>query len=205
MTKKKDAAPAAMPRPGLDYTPQGRAVERLSYGIAPRVKAGREQTAHMILARRLENFEASGALPLVTPPTCRRHDILLSPNAPDHCWTYKGLADHFEAQALPHQADLIGVLTLRCAHADPRHRFWEHVRSFLKSRVVDDRQLPVVMALHVPSTAGRPHLPHVHALIFLRQLPGPDFSVFDDDLKGPAAKQTLLTLWDAWCAAESLR
>lgn len=202
MTKKtKNTVPAAAPsRLGLDYTPQGRAVERMSYGVAPRVKAGRHQTAHMIMARRLENFEVGDVAPLAGPPTCRRHDVLLPRDAPDHCWTPRGLCDHFEAQALPDQTDLVGVLTLRCSHRDPRPIFWESAREFLKTRIVDERQLPVVMALHVPSIAARDLAPHIHALISLRRLPGPDFSAFDADLKGPDAKQILLDLWDGWCS-----
>lgn len=206
MTKKKSAASLpAGPRGGLDYTPQGRAVERMSYGVAPRIKAGRHQTAHMIVGRRLENFEALDAPPLAGPPTCRRHDVLLPRHAPDHCWTPRGLCDHFEAQAMPNQTDLFGVLTLRCAHHDARPAFWESVRGFLRTHIVDARQLPVVMALHVPSIAGRNLPPHVHALLSLRQLPGPDFGIFDADLKGPDAKQVLLDLWDAWRPAEGQR
>lgn len=202
MTKKmKNSATAAtQPRLGLDYTPQGRAIDRMSYGIAPRLKAGRRQTAHMIVARRLENFEAANLTPLTGPPTCQRHDVLLPVDAPDHCWTPRGLCDHFEAQALPNQTDLFGVLTLRCAHRDPRPAFWESARGFLRTQVVEARQLPVVMALHVPSIAARDLQPHVHALVCLRRLPGPDFSVFDAELNGPNAKQILLDLWDAWCA-----
>jgi hypothetical protein len=200
---KKTKASSASSRAGLDYTPQGSAVERLSYGVAPRIKAGRRQTAHMIVARRLENFEITEA-PSLTSPDCRRHDVLLPSDAPDHCWTPQGLCDHFEAQALPHQTDLFGVLTLRCAHKDSRQLFWESVRAFLKTHIADDRRLPVVMALHIPSIAARDFPPHIHALVSLRQLPGPDFSIFDAELKGPGAKQILLQLWDAWCAADSM-
>lgn len=106
---------------------------------------------------------------------------------------------------MPNQTDLFGVLTLRCAHRDARPAFWESVRGFLKAHIVDARQLPVVMALHVPSLAGRNLAPHVHALVSLRQLPGPDFGVFDDDLKGPDAKRILLDQWDAWRSAEGPR
>lgn len=203
MTKKiKNPVPAAAPpRLSLDYTPQGRAVARMSYGVAPRMKAGRSQTAHMIVARRLENFEVGDVPPLTGPPTCRKHDVLLPFDAPDHCWTPKGLCDHFEAQALPGQRDLCGVLTLRCEHRDARQPFWEKVRDFLQTHIVRSRQLPVVMALHVPSIAARDLAPHIHALISLRRLPGPDFSVFDADLTGPDAKQLLLDLWDSWSAS----
>lgn len=202
MTKKSAGVPAKS-RAGLDYTPQGPAVDRMSYGVASRVKAGRYQSAHMIVARRLENFEAANAPPLSGPSTCRRDDVLLPRHSPDHCWTPRGLCDHFEAQAMPNQTDLFGVLTLRCAHQDARPAFWESVRGFLKTHIVDARQLPVVMALHVPSIAARNLPPHVHALVSLRQLPGPDFGVFDADLKGPDAKQILLDLWDAWRSADA--
>ena len=41
-------------------------------------------------------------------------------------------------------------------------------------------------------------LPHIHAIVFLRALPGPDFSTFDPDLTGDGARALLLREWDAW-------
>lgn len=200
--KKKTLIPEGQrTRPGLDYTPQRPASPELSYGVATREKAGRRQTAHMIVARRLENFGA-GVEPFSAAPTCSRWDALLPQHAPDHCSTPIGLCNHFEAQSLSHQTDLVGVLTLRFPHHEARHRLWENTRAFLKAHVVDARQLAVVMALHVPAIAARPHLPHVHALILLRRLNGPDFSVFDEQLKSSNAKQLLLDEWSRWRTCE---
>ena len=111
MKKQKPTPPKPVAKRGLDYTPQRPHSPALSYGIAERIKASYTNTAHEIVARRLENFEAAGLPALEGVPTCPRHDILLPWHAPDHCATYRGICDHFEAQALPHQQHLIGILT----------------------------------------------------------------------------------------------
>jgi hypothetical protein len=195
---KKTHSTPTPPKRGLDYTPQKGEGRHLSYGIAPRQKCGRTQTTHLIVARRLEIFAGTDLPPLEGPPTCRRHDILLPDYAPDHCATYRGLCDHFEAQVLPNQVDLAGILTLRFPHRESRHRNWEETRAFMRARIVDARQLPVILAMHVPSIAGRASLPHIHAVLFTRALPGPDFSAFDPDLTGDGARALLLREWDAW-------
>jgi len=189
---------------GLDYTPQRGVGRHLAYGIASREKCGRRQTAHAIVSRRLENF-GSVHDPLAGPPTCSRHDILIPEHAPDHCADYRAICDHYETQALPHQTDLVGVLTLRFPHHAARHRMWEQARAFLLEKVVGARLLPTVMVLHRPAIAARPHPPHIHALIFLRTLDGPDFGPFDQSLTGPDARATLLAEWDAWASAGLVR
>ncbi len=198
--QKKPAPPKPVTKRGLDYTPQRPHSPALSYGVAERIKASYTNTAHEIVARRLENFEACRLPVLEGAPTCPRHDILLPWHAPDHCATYKGICDHFERQALPHQQHLIGILTLRFQHHDCRHRLWERGRAFLMERIVAARELPVVVALHIPSRALRSTGPHLHAMIFLRRLLGPDFADFDRDLIGPAAKQILALEWSNWPA-----
>ena len=200
MKKQKMISPKPVTKRGLDYTPQRGYSTEMSYGVAERLKASYTNTAHEIVARRLENFEAGGLPPLQGTPTCPRHDILLPWHAPDHCATYRGICDHFEGQALPHQQHLIGILTLRFQHHDCRHRLWERGRAFLMDRIVASRELPVALALHIPSRALRPTGPHLHAMIFLRRLPGPDFADFDRDLIGPSAKQILADEWSNWAA-----
>lgn len=185
---------------GLDYTPQPGGSKMVSYGVAERVKCGRVQTAHDIIARRLCNFESEVAPPLQAAPTCPRHDLLLPRYAPDNCGTYKGLADHFEAQALPHQTHLVGILTLRFKNEDLCHHVWELSRQFLYEKIVIERSLPVVVALHIPSRAGRSTPPHVHAMIVMRQCLGSNFGMFDPLLKGPGAKAFLQDQWSAWCS-----
>lgn len=170
MTKPVNPIPAAVPKRGMDYTPQQGGPPDVSYGLAPRVKAGRRQTVHEIVDRRLSNFEAGGLPPLVGRPTCCRHDLLLPPRAPDHCSTYRGLCDHFEDQALPLQVDLVGILTLRFGDHKLRHVAWEQARAFVASMIVRERRLPAILALHRPGIAGRALPAHVHAVIFLREL-----------------------------------
>lgn len=204
MTKTSPASLGSKkPKPGLDYTPQRGGRKDVSYGVVQRSKAGKTHTAHKVVARRLENFEASNSPPLAGNPTCARHDILLPRHAPDHCSSYLGLCNHFEAQALPHQRDLIGILTLRFEHPDTRHVIWELSREFLLEQVVRKRQLPVILALHIPSISSRPTPPHVHAMIFMRRLLGPDFADFDRELAGENAKQILAAEWEEWTSSSS--
>lgn len=182
----------------MDYTPQRGGPPEVGYGLAQRIKAGRRQTAHEIVDRRLSNFEGDGLAPLQGLPTVSKHDVLLPSHAPDLCSTPSGLCDHFERQALPQQLDLLAVLTLKIDDRELRHRAWEQSRAFIAARIVAEHELPAVIVLHRPSIAARNLQAHVHALIFLRRLPGSDFGAFCKPLIEPTARANLSAEWALW-------
>lgn len=189
--------PPATPRRGMDYTPQRGGPPDVGYGLAPRIKVGRRQTAHEVVDRRLRNFESDGLPPHQGLPTVK-HDVLLPQHAPDHCSTVTGLCDHYERLALPHQVDLLAVLTLKFSDRELRHRAWEQARAFIAARIVAAHDLPTVIVLHRPSIAARDLQAHVHALIFLRRLPGSDFGTFYRPLTEPTARAVLAAEWALW-------
>lgn len=190
--------PAPTPRRGMDYTPQRGGPSEVGYGIAQRIKAGRRQTVHEIVDRRLSNFEGDGLPPLQGQPTVSKHDVLLPSHAPDHCSTVQGLCDHYEHLALPQQIDLVAVLTLKFDDHELRHRCWEQSRAFIAAKIAAERELPAIVVFHRPSIAARALQAHVHALVFLRRLPGSDFGAFCKPLIEPAARAVLAAEWTLW-------
>lgn len=81
----------------------------------------------------------------------------------------------------------------------PLHRFWERVRSFLLSEVVDAFGVPAVLVLHVPAASGmrNPPPPHVHALVFARKYDATGWTSFSP-ITSHRHHPALVKAWGAW-------
>lgn len=79
------------------------------------------------------------------------------------------------------------------------HRFWEKVRAFVLAEVVDPWGVPAVLVLHVPAASGmrNPPPPHVHALVFARELTSQGWGSFSP-VTSSSNHPGLVKAWGAW-------
>jgi len=73
-------------------------------------------------------------------------------------------------------------MTLRLEHTGLAHQALELHRAFARTEFVKKRNLPVVLAMHVPQLSFRFNAPHTHLIIFGRRLLGSHFADFAADL-----------------------
>jgi hypothetical protein len=108
------------------------------------------------------------------------------------------IARRYESQRLPEMRDLMILFTVRFKPGSTFHAQFEAARSFAWNKLCVERRLPVVLVQHQPGLSGYAEgKPHVHMLIFARELQDCNFLGFTPLLKGPP-KAVLAGEWAAW-------
>lgn len=128
-------------------------------------------------------------------PTAEDYDIVLPPLANDADRDIMGLAQRFDAAALPHKQSLLVYLTLRFPHDSSLQRGWELGRAFALRNLALKRGLATVLVQHAPHRMGSPNPPHLHMMILPRKLTGLGFGVFDDSITNDAGLERLHSEW----------
>jgi hypothetical protein len=131
-------------------------------------------------------------------PTCHRHEVLLPATAPDLLTDPEWLMQHYERAVLHDQPALLLAVKVSQLEAGSLHGFWERSREFARSEFVEQRSLPVVLALHVPSLSPSrsPGNTHVHVLVLARTLGEHGFGALQQ-LDGHKLRTSVA---DAWLA-----
>lgn len=199
-TKRK--APA-----GLDYVPVPGSNPLLVFGVVRSVLAGVTMSALLAVFRRL--FPVAKPADAEKPwpkPTCYRHDVLLPPGTSDDYLDPEVLCRAYAAQGFEGLKDLVVITTVRFPEtetAPPKlklHEAWELARSFAYQRLTLDRNLAVVIAMHLPRRAAQRDLaPHCHIMALARELGPTGFGNFIRPLAADAGRQLMDEEWAAWC------
>jgi hypothetical protein len=177
MAQKANYARRPAPQ-GLDFVPVEGGAVNLTFGVVRRqIGAGPSQTVGQTVKRRLCIGDKSPAdAPWV--PNCHRWDVLLPANAPESCADPKTLCDRYEKQAFPTIKDLVVMATLRFPDPDRLHQSWEKTRAFARERLCEERNIAVIMAMHLPISIGSTNPPHVHLMMPARSLHSYGFGEF---------------------------
>lgn len=131
---------------------------------------------------------------------CRRHELLIPPHATDMLRDIGMITRRYEEQRIPETRDLMILFTVRFKPGGTFHAQFEAARSFAWAKLCVERRLPVVLIQHQPGLSGYAEgKPHVHMLIFARELHDCNFLGFTPLLKGPP-KVVLATEWAGWPA-----
>ena len=90
------------------------------------------------------------------------------------------------------------LFTVRFKLGGTFHAQLEAARSFAWTKLCIERRLPVVLVQHQPGLSGYAEgKPHIHLLIFARELHDSNVLGFTTLLKG-SSKVTLAAEWAAW-------
>ena len=193
---------------GLDYVPIPGADSNLIFGVIRATLAGISTTALLAVFRRL--------FPVAQPEdpekpwpraTCFRHDVLLPPWAPADYLDPQTLCRAYAAQGWDGVKDLVIIASFRFPETISTpptmtlQSAYELVRAFAYQRLTLDRNLAVVLAMHVPARAGQDGLPpHLHVMALARELGPAGFGPFLRPLASDAGRKVLEEEWMAWRA-----
>lgn len=147
----------------------------LEYGVLRRSYRGQENNAHDWVHAKLhpDQAHAPPVQSVAWSPNCARHDVLLPTGASDSFLNPALLVHSFEAEAGAYRKDLIVHLKLTApSDGAPLHEFWERVRAFARTAVVNEAGLPTIIVLHNPALTVMRHPPaaHVHLIAMARRL-----------------------------------
>ena len=130
--------------------------------------------------------------------SCQRYELLIPPLATDILRDLSTLVRRYENQRLPAMRDLMILFTVRFKLGGTFHAQFEAARSFAWTKLCVERRLPVVLVQHQPGLSGYADgKPHVHLLIFARELHDSNFLGFTPLLKS-SPKVVLAAEWAAW-------
>lgn len=161
-------------------------------GVIPGDFNGKRNHTHEVIGRRLTLHEGSSS--------CHRHELVIPPLATDMLRDLSTLIHRYEDQRIPETRDLMILFTVRFEPGGTFHSQFEIARSFAWTRLCVERRLPVVLVQHQPGLSGYANdKPHVHLLIFARELHDSNFLGFTPLLKGPP-KAVLAAEWADWLA-----
>lgn len=129
-------------------------------------------------------------------PNCRRHDLLLPVGVADTFSNPAVLLHTFEAEAGNFRKDLIIHIKITVLDDQPLHWWWERARAFSSMALAGPPSLPVVLALHDPSTTvmRRPPPAHIHLMAPARKLEGKGWGAATD-LAVDGAHTEFARLW----------
>ncbi|MEN3973381.1 hypothetical protein WJS89_11950 [Sphingomicrobium sp. XHP0235] len=102
--------------------------------------------------------------------TAERVEVLLPDDAPDLLIDPDLLVSTFEASYPKGETLAFAQVTMQFADAPNLHSSFEKARAWCRQEFCDERQLPVLLVLHVPFRLGSANPPHVHAMVLSRQL-----------------------------------
>ncbi|MDO9489677.1 MAG: hypothetical protein Q7J32_14980 [Sphingomonadaceae bacterium] len=129
-----------------------------------------------------------------------KSELLLPAGAPDILDEPRTLFERIDTMMPPQgRRDLGMVLTFWTPATPTLHRAWEQVRAFVRTSLVDERGLPVLVVQHAPHLAGQVTPPHIHALVSARRLTF-DLGAFTE-LEGDTAQLELFEEWSEFRAA----
>lgn len=159
-------------------------------GIIPGEFDSKLNVTREVLERRLK---LHGGL-----SSCQRHELLIPPHATDMLRDLSTITRRYEDQRIPDTRDLMILFTVRFKPGDTFHAQFETARSFAWRKLCSERRLAVVLVQHQPGLSGYTEgKPHIHMLIFARELHDSNFLGFTPLLKGPP-KVVLAAEWAAW-------
>lgn len=103
--------------------------------------------------------------------TATRHEVLLPYDASDTLCDPRRLVELYEDEAPPGQKDLVISLKLTASRGT-LHAFWNRVRHFACTAIVEEHRLPLIIAMHDSRRSGTREAtrPHVHVMALARQL-----------------------------------
>ena len=193
--------------PGLDYVPVPGNDPNVVFGVIRANLAGVPNSAMQAVCRRM--FPVTRPKDPHAPwarPTCFHSEAVVPDWAPSDYWDPQALCRAYDQQAWDGLKDLVIHASFRFPEtvSNPPsltlQASYELVRSFARRRFVEDRNLPVVLAMHVPGRAGQDGLPpHVHVLVFCRELGPTGFGAFAArPLATDAGRAMIEDEWHAW-------
>ncbi|WP_225421512.1 MobA/MobL family protein [Sphingomonas parva] len=118
----------------------------------------------------------------------------------------EALCRAYTQQAWDGMKDLVVITSFRFPEtiAEPPslslQEAWELTRGFSYQRLVLDRNLAVVLAMHVPARAGKEGPPHVHVMALARELGPCGFGAFLGPLARDTGREIMESEWKAWRA-----
>ena len=193
------------PPPGLDYVPVPGDDPNFVFGVIRATLAGVPNSAAQAVFRRL--FPVARPTSLEGPwprPTCYRHDVLLPPwTSPD--WVDpQALCQAYDRQCWEGVKDLAIIMNFRFPEAlrrgseAPRISLteaYELVRGYCREKIVLERGLATVLAMHLPFLAGIDWSPpHVHACCLAR-VAGLGFEAFVPELTRDSSRKIFEREW----------
>lgn len=187
--------------PGLDYQPVTGEIENVSFGVS---QAGGDMalTAEQFIGKRVFPVMRPKDLTLPWPKsTCFKLDARIPRGASDELWDPQRLAQAYDRQCFGTIRDLVVIVTLRFPEVDEGrmrlHEAWRLGWGFAE-KLVDDHNVAVVAAMHVPAHAAKPGLPHIHLMIPARQLLPSGFGKFARPLATDDGRALVEKAWVAW-------
>lgn len=167
-----------------------------AFGVLRRTFNERTNDTVTFTRQKLHPIASAAAGARAWLPTAYRHDVLLPHDASDCLGSARILTETFEEQSRPDQRDLALVIKITLADDRPLHQGWESVRSYAHQALVRDRQLAVVLAMHVPRLSGmRSANPaHIHVIALSRELRDGVFGEFST-LTHDAGQVPLASEW----------
>jgi hypothetical protein len=200
-------APRTAP-PGLDYVPIPGSDPNLIFGVVRASLGGNQTTAAEAVFRRL--FPVAKPADINEPwpkPTCFRPDVLLPPWACADYYDPQNLCRTYAAQGWDGVKDLVIILSFRfpeTVSSPPTMSLqtaFESVRGFVLEKLTIKRNLPTVLAMHLPNRAGKNTLPpHLHAMALARELGPAGFGPFTS-LATDAGREVIEAEWAEWRGA----
>jgi hypothetical protein len=154
-----------------------------AFGVLRRRFSDRTNNAVEYVRGKLHPIAPSGDAPLNPrswEPTAYRHEVLLPCTVPDVFADARLLVERFEDTSMPGQKDLVITVKLTAPPEGTLHQFWETVRGFARAEFVEQHNLAVILAMHVPAYSGSrtPAPPHVHVMAFPRTIHGLGFTSY---------------------------
>jgi hypothetical protein len=131
-----------------------------------------------------------------------RHEVLLPDLASSEYLDWEVLVRRFDETLPSFCHDAYAAVKIDLPPDQAPHVGFETVRSYAHEYFVRGKDLPVVLALHVPYMAGSKNRPHTHILIPARQLGAHGFGLACRDL---CSDQGHLASFEAWKAFQRER
>jgi hypothetical protein len=192
---------------GMDYVPVPGSDPNIVFGVVRSTLGGKANTATGAILGRLYPIKLATCDDAPTlNPQCYRFDVTLPNWAPSDYVNPLVAARDYDDLAWDGMKDLVIMINFRFPQAirtPPEISLpaaWELVRGFAYQRLTCDRDLVVVLAMHVPTLAGRPGAPHIHTMAFARRCGPTGFGEFVRPLATDAGREIIETEFAEWRA-----
>jgi hypothetical protein len=187
---------------GMAYVPVG--TPEVGYGVVRRRLGDTTNDTRDFIWRKLHPVQRPASWDKSWSPTAMRWDILLPAAAPDDLAGPFTVTRAYEEAAWDEIKDLVICITLRLDPTRALHAQYEDVRAFAKSNLVEDRELPVILAIHDPAAAATDRPPHIHIMALARKL-GRRFGTFAEPaLCSDRGAAIIADEWTEWRETKSL-
>lgn len=197
-SNKPVVASEADPQSWLYLNPTGPSPSGLVFGVLRKHYGGRLNSAAEFGWRKAHPVRPAGDLgasPWIV--TAERLEVILPESADDGLADPELLLRQMDACAIDQEKALLVYLTLPLGDAERIHAGWEMARAFVRERIVRDRELATVMALHSPGRIGSANPLHCHCLIVPRRLTGRGLShgPYDAELITDGGQAVVEAMW----------